>query len=136
MNLKIFENSRPSASNFKSFSRSLEHFFLTVGQNNFGNKIPFKVHSFLKLSFAQLLLDTFQLTSASLKISWKVPEQIRYVKHEKQCFNYEHTLASKFVLPNTYLEDFSYELFWANISYWQKAKISTNFLQDQPLESG
>ena len=30
-----------SASNFKSFSRSLEQFFLTVGQNNFGNKIPF-----------------------------------------------------------------------------------------------
>ena len=30
------------ASNFKSFSRSLalEHFFLTEGQNNFGNKIP------------------------------------------------------------------------------------------------
>ena len=39
--LKIFANSRPSASNFKSFSRSLEHFFLIVGQNNFGNKIPF-----------------------------------------------------------------------------------------------
>jgi len=35
-----FENSRPSASNFKSFSQSLEQFFLTVGQNNFGNKIP------------------------------------------------------------------------------------------------
>ena len=40
-NIKIFANSQPSASNFKSFSRSLEHFFLTVGQNNFGNKIPF-----------------------------------------------------------------------------------------------
>ena len=26
---------------FKSFSRSVEHFFLTIGQNNFGNKIPF-----------------------------------------------------------------------------------------------
>ena len=39
--LKFFENSRLSASNFKSFSRSLEQFFLTVGQNNFGNKIPF-----------------------------------------------------------------------------------------------
>ena len=38
--LKNFENSRPSASNFKSFSRSLEQFFLTLGQNNFGNKIP------------------------------------------------------------------------------------------------
>ena len=41
--LKIFENSRPSASNFKSFSQSLEQFFLTVGQNNFGNKIPFNL---------------------------------------------------------------------------------------------
>ena len=38
--LKMFANSWPSASNFKSFSRSLEHFFLTVGLNNFGNKIP------------------------------------------------------------------------------------------------
>ena len=38
--LKKILNSRPSASNFKSFSRSLEQFFLTVGQNNFGNKIP------------------------------------------------------------------------------------------------
>ena len=37
----MFAKSGPSASNFKSFSRSLKHFFLTVGQNNFGNKIPF-----------------------------------------------------------------------------------------------
>ena len=28
--LKIFANSQPSASNFKSFSRSLEQFFFTV----------------------------------------------------------------------------------------------------------
>ena len=40
-NLKNFANSRPSASNFKSFSQSLEQFFLTIGQNNFCNKIPF-----------------------------------------------------------------------------------------------
>ena len=39
--LKIFDNSWPSASNFKSFSRSLEQFFLTVSQNNFGNKMSF-----------------------------------------------------------------------------------------------
>ena len=38
--LKNFANSRPSALNFKSFSRSVEQFFLTLGQNNFGNKIP------------------------------------------------------------------------------------------------
>ena len=37
--LKFFVNSRPSASNFNFFSWSLEQFFLTVGQNNFGNKI-------------------------------------------------------------------------------------------------
>ena len=42
-NLKKFANSRPLASNFKKFSRSLEQFFLTVGQNNFGNKIPFPI---------------------------------------------------------------------------------------------
>ena len=46
--LKSIANSRPSASNFKNFSRSLEQFFLTVGQNNFGNKIPLP---FQKLSW-------------------------------------------------------------------------------------
>ena len=40
-NLKIFANSQPSASNFKRFSRSLQQFVHIVGQNNFGNKIPF-----------------------------------------------------------------------------------------------
>jgi hypothetical protein len=39
--LKHFANSWLSASNFKSFSWSLKQFFLTVGQNNFGNKITF-----------------------------------------------------------------------------------------------
>ena len=38
---KLFATSLPSASNFKSFSRSLEQFFLAVGRNNFGNKVPF-----------------------------------------------------------------------------------------------
>ena len=53
---KILANSLPSASNFKGFSQSLEHFFLTVGQNNFGNKIPFLCYSaiFTKSFFHQL----------------------------------------------------------------------------------
>ena len=46
--LKHFANSRPSASNFQSFSWSLEQFYLTVGQNNFGNKIPFLENVFIK----------------------------------------------------------------------------------------
>ena len=37
-NLKNFAKSWRSASNFKSFSGSLEQFFLTVGQNNFGKQ--------------------------------------------------------------------------------------------------
>ena len=37
--LKSFANSQPLDSIFKSFSRSLEQFFRTVGQNSFGNKI-------------------------------------------------------------------------------------------------
>ena len=45
--LNIFENSRPSASNFKHFSHSLEQLFLTKGQNNFGKKIPLSFFSFL-----------------------------------------------------------------------------------------
>ena len=40
IDLKIVANSRLLASNFKSFSRPLEQFFLTVAQNNFGNKTP------------------------------------------------------------------------------------------------
>ena len=46
---KHFANSQPSALNLKSFSSSLEHLFLTIGPNNFGNKIPIlgiQVHNF------------------------------------------------------------------------------------------
>ena len=43
--LTNFANSRLTASNSKIFSRSLEQFFLTVGQNNFGNKIPISISS-------------------------------------------------------------------------------------------
>ena len=39
--LKKFANSQSSASNYKIFSRIPEQFFLTVGKNNFDNKIPF-----------------------------------------------------------------------------------------------
>ena len=43
----IFANSRPSSLNFKTFSRTLEQFFLTVGQNNFGDKIPYFLPEFV-----------------------------------------------------------------------------------------
>ena len=37
---KISKNSWPSAPNFKSFSQSLEQFYLTEGQTNYGKRIP------------------------------------------------------------------------------------------------
>ena len=52
--LKKCANSQPSASNFKSVSRSLQKYFLIVGHNNFGNKIPlciWKKNSSLTLIF-------------------------------------------------------------------------------------
>ena len=44
----MFANIQPSASNFKCFSQSVEQFFLTVGQSNFGNKIPFFSFNFYR----------------------------------------------------------------------------------------
>ena len=49
--LKHFANSWPSASNFKSFSQSLEQFFLTADQNNFGNKIPIFFRQVMLLAY-------------------------------------------------------------------------------------
>ena len=62
--LKIFENVKPSASNFKSFSQSLEQFFLTVGKNNFGNKIPF----IFPLNADELFLFLQSQVSKTMKI--------------------------------------------------------------------
>ena len=55
--LKTFGNFQPSAVNFKSFSWSLEYFFLTVGQNNFGNKIPFMAN----FATSNVKIDNFSI---------------------------------------------------------------------------
>ena len=49
--LKKLANSWPSALTFKSFSLSIEQFFLTLSPNNFGNKIPFLSFSADQLKF-------------------------------------------------------------------------------------
>ena len=50
--LNKFCNSRPSASNFKSYSQSLQQLFLTVGQNNLVTKYHFeKGHKFEEIFF-------------------------------------------------------------------------------------
>jgi hypothetical protein len=59
--LKIFANSRLKAENFKKFSPSLEQFFLTVGQNNFGNKIGVKIPWIKFTLISSLLAQNFRL---------------------------------------------------------------------------
>jgi hypothetical protein len=55
--LKIFENSQPSASNFKSFSQSLEQFFLTAGQNNFNTiSNDMRLHKYIDLTVQNIIL--------------------------------------------------------------------------------
>ena len=65
--LKKFANSQPSALNFKNFSWLVcRTIFLTVGLNNFGNKIPFLL-LFLwqtrasKVHFCPCTFDSFEI---------------------------------------------------------------------------
>ena len=69
--LKIFANSWPLALNFKSFSWSLEQFSLTVGQNNFGNKIPFLL-SFLAWNCHKCLLCRFAFLHERINWLWSL----------------------------------------------------------------
>ena len=72
--LKFFENSWPSAWNFKSFSPSLEKLFFTVGQNNFGKRILFSL----------LFRDTLSKKGCrTCKINWKTFCQSRRGRKHK-----------------------------------------------------
>ena len=76
--LKKFPNSWPSASNFKSFSRSLKHFFLTVGQNNFGNKIPFHFLVLIKGYFLSFLKKEAKVIVIEMSDFVWVPQMQRF----------------------------------------------------------
>ena len=67
--LKTFVNSRPSDPNVKKFSRSLEKFCLTLGQNNIGNKIPFPFASNLYIRRSFTWFSDLKVDIAEYKIS-------------------------------------------------------------------
>ena len=92
--LKFFENSRPSASNFKSFSRSLEQFFVTVGQNNFGNKIPLFFNiSRTRVSLADSISD--QEPIMVKRVQTLLQNRVEMTKYRKEgLFQISHSLAS------------------------------------------
>ena len=67
--LKNVTNSRHSASNFKSFSRSLEQIFLTVRQNNFGNKIQLNTVVKIRLDYGVMIN---MILSTSFKVAMTI----------------------------------------------------------------
>ena len=89
---KIFANSRPSASNFKSFSRSIEQFFLIVGQNNFGKKIPF----FLKSRLHDHMTFIFRPLFVKLSFLIIIQSDLILMGHEKKLFFEANVPSSHF----------------------------------------
>ena len=54
---------------WKNLSWSLEQFFFTVGQNNFGNKIPF-LHLAIHFCFLETYKDTQTICAQNLYVYW------------------------------------------------------------------
>ena len=61
-----------SASNFNSFSESLEQFFHTVDQNNFGNKIPFLIYLY------HVLYTFFFYILGMVSYGWDIARRLRF----------------------------------------------------------
>ena len=65
---------------FPNFSRLLQQFFLTVGQYNFGNKIPIHIYVFEILSYLSLSLpeDSRDEAGGGISITPELPEAGAY----------------------------------------------------------
>jgi len=99
--LKNFASSGPSALHFKWFSRSLEHFFHTVGWNNFGNKIPF---------LTSWLLGGFL---GAVRILWLISLLIKPLlfcccDYVKKCVFFSYVSVSMMVLGSFFLISYLY----------------------------
>ena len=95
--LKIFANSRPSTSNFKSFFLSLEQIFLTVGQNNFGNKIPFpdKVDPASLLCSFSIQTNIYRKVLMGWILVWSNRLENRFKPHRLVFFQYTHLYCKR-----------------------------------------
>ena len=60
--------------------RSLEQFFLTVGQNNFGNKIPFFFHIFICFISGSTLAIACSYMYEDEHPPEKIPEDAIYIR--------------------------------------------------------
>ena len=95
---KSFENSRPSSSNFRSFSQCLEQFFLKVGQNNIGKKILFMPLSQL-FSVCFHAVNYIQFTFRSHYLNDLTWRQIPNSSNWNLCDDYVWWTNFRFCLP-------------------------------------
>ena len=141
---KIWETSRnklPSASNFKSFSRLLEQFFLTVGQNNFGNKIPFHplMASFQSNPYSLLLLrrglDRSVHVTLFKRKAWILPikSYMKFLMPHATTYTYYSVLSTMYTYKQVYRSSI---LYWPRILvlaasrplYWAVFQLRTSWL--------
>ena len=97
--LKIFANSWPSASNFQKFFSITRAIFLTLGQNNFGNKIP--------IIQAHLEKKTFVFNFSINVLNWLVKIKYSYEKVQWLIFRFLEWQIHFFLIYNSILEPIS-----------------------------
>ena len=102
--LNVFANSLPSTSNLKSFSRSLEQFFLTEAQNNFANKI--------------LLLNSLRLVIQNIFWNVKKKSFSVYVFEKYEIWMVEFARIIGFQLFCRFLKSTTIKL--NTICFWQR----------------
>ena len=114
----------------KNFSQSLEQFFLTVGQNNFGNKIPFPQHCAMTINQSRGEDGKFALAKGAQRglYSRPIPHRPRieitffflflsFSKHFAHATNQTSRHAGHFttrrcILENILQTKFSWKIIW------------------------
>ena len=107
--LKIFANSQPSALNFKSFPQPLEQFFLTVCQNNFGNKIPFfqmdnisyRKKAPVSLTSMMNMAKTKSKMAKDARENMQIKEEEQLTKRTKTILDKEHAITEQQKIKET-----------------------------------
>ena len=124
----ISKNSRPpSAWNFKSLSHSLEQFFLTVGQNNFGYKIPFLLR--LWFDSQQLQSQTWREIRVIFQCNEHIPHStITHLARSSYMYNVHTFTISSEVFRSLSVLNFHHLTVYFQTSwiYWQLSRRQAN----------
>ena len=126
IDLKIFCKFSAFSLEFRKFFSNTGTFFLTVGQNNFGNKIP---KLFLNLRVVKILFIRMKKDRTGLNFSGeKIPHMFPYsrvprlVPHDLTCLINEQTLIISVKLPCLFI-------YWYKCSLNSKKKYIIIFLE-------